>query len=200
MADEEILADFTASRDIPATQARSTLVTTSIQSIRAHGRFADYEKALPTNVRDTILTVVAGVWLSIDLAAAHYEACTNIGLTSQEQVAIGREVGDRVQGTMLGLLTRTAKQDEVTPWTGLLQCHKLYERIFQGGSPRLIRIGAKDARLEIVNNRLFSFEHFRNGFRGIVSGGVELFAKKSYVHELPKLTSATSLGLRISWG
>ena len=104
-----------------------------------------------------------------------------------------------MQGTMLGLLMRTARQEALTPWAGLVQCNKLYDRIFQGGSCRLIKLGPKEARLEVVNNRLFSLEHFRNGFRGIVCAGAELFCEKAYAHELPKLSGATNLGVRISW-
>ena len=199
MAAEEIMVDFTPSRERPASHTRSTLVTTSVQAIRAHGRFDDYQKLLPAELRETILTVVAGVWLPMNVAMAHYAACNGLGLSPQEQYAIGMEVGDRVQGTMLGLVVRTAKHAGVTPWAGLAQCTKLYERLFQGGSIRLTRLGPKEARFEIVNNRLYVHTYFRNAFRGVVCAGAQLFCQKAYAHEVPKLTGATSVGLRVSW-
>jgi hypothetical protein len=199
MATEEVIVDFTDARERPASEARSTLVTTSIQAIRARGRFADYEKALPSAQRQAILTVVAGVWLPMDLALAHYAACDELGLSPKDQFAIGAEVGDRVQGTMLGLVVRTAKTSGLTPWMGLNQCTKLYERLFNGGSVRLVKLGPKDARMEVVNNPLFALAYFRNGFRGLVCTGAQFFCEKVYAHELPKLTSETTLGLRISW-
>lgn len=199
MPAEEVIVEFDASRERPASHTRSTLITTSIQTLRAHGRFADYEKALPRELSDTILTVVAGMWLPMNVAEAHYGACNALGLSIQEQFAIGKEVGDRVQGTILGLLVRTAKQAGLTPWTGLSQCKKLYERLFQGGAVKLVKLGPKEARIEVVNNRLFSFAYFRNGFRGLACAGAELFCEKAYAHELPKLSGPTSLGLRVSW-
>jgi hypothetical protein len=196
---EEVLVEFSTSRETPASHARSTLITTSIQAIRARGRFEVYEKSLPPELREAILSVVPGVWLEIDLAMAHYAACDGLGLSAQEQFAIGAEVGGRVQGTMLGMIARTAKDMGLTPWTPLGQCDRLYERLFQGGSIKLTKLGPKDARMEIVNNRLFAFAYFRNGFRGLVCAGAELGCRKAYAHELPRMGSETALALRISW-
>ncbi len=196
---EEIVSPFPAQRAHPASEMRSTLLTTSIQSLRAHGHLEVYSKTVSSEFRETILTTVAGIWLPIALGIAHYKACDQLKLPPSEQVAIGKEVGDRVQGTILGLVVRTAKQAGLTPWTGLGSGNRMYERLFIGGGLCLIKLGPKEARMEIVNNPLFGFTYFRNGFRGIVATGAELFCAKAYVHELPKLTSATSLGLRISW-
>lgn len=62
-----------------------------------------------------------------------------------------------------------------------------------------MKLGPKEARLEMVNNQLFALSHFRNGFRGLTCAGAELFCEKAYAHELPRLTGPTSLGLRVSW-
>jgi len=199
MAAGETIVDFTEARDTPASHTRSTLITTSMQTIRNRGRFEDYEKGLSPEVKETLLSVVAGVWLPIELATAHYTACEGLELPQKEQFAIGMEVGKRVQGTMLGLVVRTAKQAGLTPWMGLGQSDRLYERLFQGGSVKLVKLGPKEARMEVVNNPLFALAYFRNGFRGIVCAGAQMFCEKVYAHELPKLTSATTLGLSISW-
>ena len=196
---EQVVVPFTSARSQPATEARSTLLTTSVQAMRAHGHFARYEQALDKELKETILTAVAGMWLPLEVAMAHYAACDSLKLSSQEELAIGREVGERVQGTLLGLLVRTAKTAGLTPWAGLSHATKLWERLFQGGSVQVIKLGPKEARLEMVNNRLFSIAYFRNAFRGLTYGGAELFCEKAYVHELPKLTNDTTLGLRVSW-
>jgi hypothetical protein len=104
-----------------------------------------------------------------------------------------------VQGTILGLLVRTAKSAGTTPWAGLTHCTQFYERLFMGGSVQLVKLGPKEARLDTVNNPLFAFPYFRNAYRGIVCSGTELFCEKAYAVELPKYTSDTALGLRVSW-
>ena len=102
MAAGQVIVDFNELRDTPATQARSTLITTSIQAIRARGRFATYEEGLPPPLRQSILTVVAGAWLPIELALAHYTACEGLGLPVAEQVAIGMEVEVQFEPTVGG--------------------------------------------------------------------------------------------------
>jgi hypothetical protein len=199
MAQEEIVVDFTEGREKPAWEIRSTLLTTSIQAIRARGRYDAFAKAVPEKWRETILTVVAGSWLPLEVGAAHYAACDKLGFSVQDQFQIGREVGARIQGTVLGLFVRTARTSGATPWTGLSQCNRLYERVLKGGSVRLVKLGPKEARIEIVNNTLVAHSHFRNGLRGIVCAGGELFAEKVYVHELPRHTTSKDFGMRVSW-
>jgi hypothetical protein len=195
----EVVVTFTESRDQPAAEARSTLLTTSIQALRARGHATRYEEALRSEAKQPILTVVAGVWLPIDLAVAHYEACEALGLPVEEQLGMGIEVGERVQGTMLGLVARTAKTAGVTPWTGLAHAARLYERIFRGGAVQVSKLGPKEAELELVNNRVFGIDYARNGLRGVTLGGLKLFAEKVYVHEMPTHGSPSTFVMRISW-
>jgi hypothetical protein len=199
MATEELLVDFMEGRGGATTEVRSTLITTSMAAIRARQRFEAYEKALPKEWRDALLTAVAGMWLPIQVALAHYNACDTLGFSAQEQFVIGKEVGTRVQGSVVGLMVRTARTAGVTPWTGLMQCNRLYERMFQGGGVRLLKLGPKEARVELVKNPLVSSTHFKNGLRGLTCVGGELFAEKVYVHDLPKFAARGELGLRISW-
>ena len=114
---------------------------------------------------------------------------------------MGSEVGERVQGSVLGVVVRTARRSAgLTPSDlGLGHATRLYERIFRGGSVQILKLGPKEAQVEVVNNRLFALGYFRNAFRGLVIGGLQLFCEKVYVHELPKLTNETAIGLRISW-
>jgi hypothetical protein len=199
MAVEEIVVPFDEGKHKPATDLRSTLLTTSIQSLRARGLYDRYTGLLPAAHREAILTSVAGVWLPMNVGVAHYTTCDSLGLAAAEQFAIGQEVGDRVQGTLLGLVVRTAKTAGLTPWAGLSNCTRLYTRLFQGGSVRLVKLGPKEARLELVNNALSASPHYRNGFRGVAVAGAELFCQKAYGTELPRLTSPTTFAMRISW-
>jgi hypothetical protein len=68
-----------------------------------------------------------------------------------------------------------------------------------GGGVCLIKLGPKEARLETANNPLFSKGYFRNGYRGIVCAGTELFCERAYAVELPKYTDETRQGLKVSW-
>jgi hypothetical protein len=199
MAVEEVIVPFDEEKGHLATALRSTLLTTSIQSLRARGLYDRYAALLPAQHREAILTSVAGVWLPMAVGIAHYTTCDALGLAASEQFAIGQEVGDRVQGTLLGLVVRTAKTAGLSPWAGLSNARRLYTRLFQGGSVRLVKLGPKEARVELVNNPLFANAHFRNGLRGLTVAGAELFCEKAYGTELARLSTPTSFAMRVSW-
>ena len=183
----------------PLTQLRSTLITTSLHSVRTHGYFDRYVEVLAPQHRATILEVVAGVWLPIEVGLAHYRACDALGLTQQQQLAIGQEVGARVQGTFLGVVVRSAKTAGVTPWAGLEQANRLWERLFVGGYVRVTRVGPKEAEVALEENPLCGIAYFRNALRGLIVGGAHLFSQKAYANEMVRQTTGRSFAVRLSW-
>jgi len=182
-----------------ATAVRSTLITTSIHSLRARGLFDRYVERIDGTHRDALVTAVAGVWLPIDTAVAHYEACEALRLDVREQLTIAKEVGDRVHGTFLGMMMRMAKNVGVTPWSALAQSGKLYERLFTGGGIAVTRKGPKDARVDVVGNALCGIEYFRVGVRGVYQAALQLFSQRLTTFELPWRRAPHAMGVRISW-
>jgi hypothetical protein len=197
----EIIVPFSQPRDkLPlASRVRSTLIASSVRSVREHGFYDAYLDKLDPAWRATILDAVAGVWLPIDAGIAHYRACDALGLSAGEQMEIGREVGDRIQKTFLASMVRAARGIGVTPWNAFQFGTRLYERQFEGGGVCVVKLGPKEARCEVVCNPAAVTGHFRNGFRGLTQAGVELFSTKAYVVELSKLGTDTSFVLRGSW-
>jgi hypothetical protein len=183
-----------------ATEVRSTLLATSLQSIRKHGLLDLYQRHLTGPFKETVLTAVAGSWLPINAAKAHYLACDALRLEPAVQLAIGMEVGDRVNGTFLGFMVRTAKTAGVTPWHALAQATKLYFRVFQGGGGIAIgELGPKEARVELVGNMLYDIDYFRNGCRGFFQAATRLFCNRVYTYDLSRGRNANGMTLRISW-
>jgi hypothetical protein len=182
-----------------ASAARSTLVTTSIQSLRGRGLYDPYVSHLGALHRDELLTTVAGVWLPIDVAIAHYEACEALHLDAGDQLAIAMEVGDRVHGTFLGMMVRMARTAGVTPWPALAQSAKLYGRLFCGGGVAVTPTGPKDARVELVGNPLCAIEYFRVGVRGVYQAALQLFCRRVTTFELPLRQAPHAMAIRISW-
>jgi hypothetical protein len=183
-----------------ATHVRSTLLATSLRSIRNHGLLDPYLRHLAGPLKESVLTAVAGAWLPIDAARAHYLACDALRLEPAMQVAIGMEVGDRVNGTFLGFMVRTAKTVGVTPWLALAQSAKLYFRLFQGGGGVAIgELGPKEARVEVVGNPLFAIDYVRNGCRGFFQAAAGLFCTRVYTYDLSRGRNASGMTLRVSW-
>jgi hypothetical protein len=183
-----------------ATHVRSTLLLSSIQSLKVRGLFERYAASLDEAHRRDILDAVAGVWLPMDVALAHYQACETLGLSPEEQTAIGRDVNLRVQGSVLGLLARTARDAGVTPWVVLASLGRLWQRTFDGGGGvEVHRTGPKDARVELVGLPLLRVPYFRHAFRGVFQGGLTPISQRAYVHEQSGHGTETSAVFRVQW-
>jgi len=186
-------------RVAPVTEVRSTLLASSILALREMGHFDAYLTKLPHDYHAPVLESVAGSWLPIAVAVAHYSAADALGLTAREQFEIGRSVAERVQNTALGTLLRVAKTAGVTPWVGLGHFQRLWDRLLRGGAGSVVRLGPKEARVEIHGVALVDIPYFRNGWRGMFAGSGELFCSKIYVTEITTRTTPSSMSLRVAW-
>ena len=200
-ASEEILVALPSSREKlePVSQIRSTVLTTSLKAMRDRGYGDRYLALLPAQYHEALRTCFAGAWLPIEIGLAHYEACDALDLSTQEQFAIGKEVGLKIQGTFLGGMVKLARGVGVTPWLCMSKYQRLYERLFVGGGVIVTKLGPKEARIEALKLPLSRIPYFRTAFRGLNEASCELFCTKAYVEELRALRTPTSLGYRISW-
>jgi hypothetical protein len=183
----------------PVVKVRSTLLASSLMVLRERGLTDAYMKALPHELHPTILNIVAGQWLEVDIAMSHYAACDKLACTAAEQFAAGWAVADRIQKSVLGTLVRVAKGVGVTPWMGLEYFQRLWDRLLLGGSGAVYRLGPKEARVEIHGVPMVQFAWFRNGWRGMFGGSGQLFANRVYIHEIPRYTTGTETAFRVSW-
>jgi hypothetical protein len=201
-AEPDVLVQFPAPRPRlgACTEARSTLITLSLDAIRQRDCLAQYLRHLPACYRDDLLSSVAGVWLPLHLAKAHYQAVDALGFSTAEATAIGRTVGDRINGTLLGMMVKMAAEAGVTPWFILSNTGKLYERIFRGGGgTSIVRLGPKDALAEVVGVPLVAIPYFRAAMRGMFQAACELVCRRAYVRELPAQSGPWASAMRISW-
>lgn len=179
---------------------RSTLIATSLQSLRTRGFLDRYARLVEGPHGETVMTAVAGSWLPMDAAVAHYRACDALRLDTRLQLVIGMDVGNRVHGTFLGMMVRTARTAGVTPWTALAQSSKLHGRLFSGGGTiSVTEIGPKDARVEMAGNALCDIDYFRTGMRGLYQAATQLFCSSVYSVELARGRAPGTTAMRISW-
>jgi hypothetical protein len=158
-----------------------------------------YLANLPAQYHDAVAHSVAGIWLPIEVAVAHYEACDALHLPPEEQVAIGRQVTELVHKTSYSLAIRLVKEAGVTPWACLALQKRLWQRIWEGGDVAVFKLGPKEARVEIAGWPCSRVPYIRRGLRGLLVGQSELFCKKAYASEIPHLCTDTSLGYRVAW-
>jgi hypothetical protein len=183
----------------PTTQIRSTLLMSSLRTLREAGLFEDYLERLAPELRDTILQNAAPRWLPIEVALGHYGACDALGLTPGRVVEMAQKVGMQGDGTFLGVALGLVRGLGVTPWTVLSQARRIWGRAWCGGAIGGVQTAAQGARIEVVGWPCARIPYCRHALRGLVLGVAKLLSNQVYVRELPGLQTDHSLALRIAW-
>jgi hypothetical protein len=199
---EEILVPFPGGKrdKVPRVERfRSTWLSSSLRSLRERQLFDVYLKRLPPEYHEVVRTSVVGVWLPVEVALAHYAACDTLGFTTVEMIQIGREATSYVHGAVLATFVRLARGAGVTPWTVLVRLQELWGRIWLGGGVQVVKLGPKEARIEIAGWPVAASDYCRTALRGVIPSVTDLFCHKSYANEIARLTTKTSLGYRLSW-
>ena len=197
----EVVVPFSApeGRAGPVYAIRSTLLSISMKSLRERGLYERYLANLNGPHRQLILGTIAGEWLDVEAAFAHYEACDALGLSPQEQREIGGAVGDRQQRTFFAFLVRAAKAAGVTPWTALEYVHGARERGFRGGDVSVTKLGPKEVRVTITGLLLVGIPYFRHGMLGAQAAALRLFASRIYVRDVSRGAPPSVFTTLISW-
>jgi hypothetical protein len=183
-----------------ATECRSTLLVASLSSLARRGHRPAYERNIEPRDLMTIASAVAGVWLPMELALAHYRACDALDLSVQERLDLGAEVVTRTTSTLMGTVLVAAKSaGVVTVWSMLARYGHVYARNFHGGGATVTQTGPKDARIDVMGLPLASVPYFRIAYLGSLRAAVEFFATRAVVTEIQDACTATTLGFRALW-
>ncbi len=182
-----------------ATHVRSTLIVSSIQTLRTHGMFDAYLANLDATHRDALLSLIAGAWAPIELGLAHYRAAQRLGLDTSTIESIGAEVGERVNKSALAVVVKMSRQAGVTPWTALGRAHRLRELTWRGSDLAIWKLGPKDARLDWVGIPYAAVPYYVTSYGGFLRALLQLFCTKAYTRLVPEHSSPVSVSYRISW-
>jgi hypothetical protein len=177
----------------PLQALRSTVLQSSLESLKDAGHFAAYRAALDPRWVGPVLSAVAGAWVEADAAMAHYKACDTLGLSADEQYQIGWAGGQKAKQTYLGTVVKLASGAGATnPWTLLGHIHRVWPRIYQGSGLHILRTGPKDVRIEVLGNPiLYETRYYRSSWRGFAASLFELFTRKMYMHDVKSTPQVT---------
>jgi hypothetical protein len=196
----ELILDYPTPLE-PVTAVRSTLLTSSLTSLRARGLFERYDALQTSSHRQTILNLMAGEWLPVEVAFAHYQACDALGLSVEEQIAMGKDVSRRIHETFLSLVVKAARGTAMTPWLLLPQGKKMQGRLAIGGGIRVSKLGPKSVRVELARLPHLVIPYARYGLLGFYAAGVELLASQvtARIVKSESADPARLFVLRIDW-
>lgn len=197
----EVVAPFRFPRDQvpPVTRVRSTLVTASLQGLRAMRWEERYYAGLPPALHDEVRGLVAGQWVPVDLAIAHYRACDAMQLSREEIDAMGESVSRRTQDTFVGTILRTAAGAGASPWHLYSNAHRIWARMIDGADQCVYRVGPKEALVHVVGCVLFEVPYFREAVRAYYRAAARELTRSIYVTEERARPQRHSIELSISW-
>ena len=198
MQERQVVLALPASFE-PVRHIRSTLLMSSYGSIRDAGYDAQYRVALPKEYHATIFQLVAGMWIPIEIAVAHYTACAALGLPHDVQLALGRDAGEKIRKTLLGTAVRMARDAGVTPWSVIPHFQRFWNRAFDGGGLFVEKRGPKEAYMEVHKSAQADCVYWRAALSGLAVGLLELFSRKAYMQEVTRRRVPGYAAFRVQW-
>lgn len=193
----ELVSEITQPTAATVTKVRSTLLSASIIALTRRGLADAYWRAIEPRYTDELRVLVAGTWIPVEIAMAHYTVLQGLVSDEREQFAMGSEVGDRIQASLLGTLLRAARATGITPWTAVEAYPRLYQRCFDGGWCGVYRCGPKDALFEQRGVPMIELAYFRNAWMGMAKAAISLFSR--HCHVQPKRAPAGTFRYLVSW-
>jgi hypothetical protein len=199
--DEEVIVAFAGTRaqPPPARRVRSTVLVASQTALRSRGLYDAYLAQVDAAHREQLAAVLAGAWLPLDVATAHYTACDRLNLGRDVVLDIGAEAGRILNQTVLKTVFKLSREAGMSPWTAFPHSNRLIGRSWEGSTCGVFKVGPKEARFEWIGQPLAVLPYFRVAFGGFIRGILSLFSRVAHVRELPRCCSTSTLGYRCSW-
>lgn len=196
---EDVVAEYKSPDGERITHIRSTLLTSSLQTLKALDFLERYLRALPRDHHDQMLAPRAPGWVSVDEAAIHYTACEQMPLSAAELEQLSESVALSIGNTLMSTFNRASRAAESgSPLLSLAQAEKLFPRMNRGGAIRIVRRGPNEAMVEVRGGKLYAIPYYELGHRALLRVAAQLFAKKVQVRTLS--VSPSEHKAAVSWG
>ncbi|MEJ7731518.1 MAG: hypothetical protein WKG00_20185 [Polyangiaceae bacterium] len=167
--------------------------------LKKHGHGERYAELLPAHIRPQLGLITATEWIGIDDALSCYRACDELGLTVDEQVDVGRTVSAVNNGVVVATIIRLIGGLGASPWLGLRQIDRIWQRSNRGGAVAVWREARSTARLEFWKVPMARSRFFTTSMRGAIAVGIEPLCERVLVTELPEHSGPDGFALRVSW-
>jgi hypothetical protein len=197
---KEIIAEWQAPEGPRATHVRSTLLQSSVLTLRKRGHLERYLTLLPAALHDRLLLNIAPEWYDIEIAMAHYQACEGLMLEDEELEAIGEEVSNKLMNTFLGTVLKSVSRNTgIDPVTVMSHYPKFWARTWRGGSLEAYRTGPKDLVARGRGMPCARFRYFRVAYAGMVRAACGFAARRVFCTPRFAPAATEEMTVAISW-
>lgn len=153
----------------PMTAIKHVVLQSSLTNLEAAGHFARYASQASPELIQEIRTGLASAWSPIELAHAHYKACDALMLSSDELQHLGQRVGHKLQSTALVTSAKKVRDDDYDIWNAAGSMHRMWARMYQGGSVQVSKLGPKEKLLELRGFPLLCYRHYRHATLAVLT-------------------------------
>jgi hypothetical protein len=195
----EIFLPFRSATPKPVTEARSTLIVSGIQTLRANGLYERYVELLSPQLRQDIMALVAGLWIPVELALEHYRTMDRLALSKSTIEAIGAEVAERGAKTVLGRGSAASKQREPTPWDMLLMSQRNLDINWRGSDIMVTKEGPHDAQIVWAGQPCASVPYFVTPSARFWRAAVTVYCTTAHHRVLEDKCTPTTMVVHLSW-
>lgn len=159
----------------------------SLEALRASGHWDRYVASLFEH-REEILSAVAGAWLPMEVACAHYRACDALGLSTDEIIAMVGGRGDIRRAWYAPYIALAKRAD--SPWEVWHLLDRMWNRSVNGGGVSIVRLRDEQARIEFSGCELFDVAYFREAVRTVLEALLAHVCEHPVMRVLPQTEPA----------
>ncbi len=183
----------------PLRAVHISFIVTSRGILRDLGYFERYVAQLSPPSRVELETIPAGVWVPVELARAHLEACDRLGMSEVVQLETGRRLATRLHGPVLRTALRLAGAAGATPMLLAAKAVHLWPQRNDGGDLLIVHEAQNEARIELLGYTLADIPYFRTAWRGNLQGNARLVLPRANVVEVTQACTARTLAYSMTW-
>jgi hypothetical protein len=145
----------------PLTAVKNVFIQSSLAGLKANGYWDRYVRLIDPAVLAQLESSMGPGWIPLELVTPHYEACDGLALRTQELNQIGSQVGHRLQEAVLVSSAKRERAVDFDMWAVMLSLHRMWARLYQGGSVQVVKLGPREKLIETRGYSLFQFHYYR---------------------------------------
>lgn len=195
----EIVLPFRSAHPKHVTEARSTLIVSGIQTLRAHGLYEQYADLLTPQLRQDIMSLVAGLWIPWELAFEHYRTMDKLQLSKSTIEAIGAEVAERGAKTVLTRGPALSRQPDPTPWDMLRTSHRNLDVNWRGSDIMVTKEGPHEAVYTWAGQPCASVPYFVTSYGSFMRAVVRNYSPTATHRVVHDQCTPTTIVIFLSW-
>lgn len=183
----------------PTVAVRNTVIQASLAELREAGYFDRYAKNIDPSALGELESNMGPSWVPIELADVHYAACEAMQLDDEELRRVGEAVGIRVRQTSI-IVPDRSPTTPVDVWPISHQLHRVWKRIYQGGSVQTVKLGPTEELIEFRGFTLNRHHYYRFANLAAISAALEAIGVRIETAKIIRYDAAThEVVIRLVW-